>query len=100
VPVPRKRELAAYRLLLEAGRVDLGEAIDIISSRLCTTRRTARAIVKRLRRIGAVSTRVEDGRILVEPVAPLEFLDKIVRGYIESRGSRCGDGEGRTRRPR
>jgi len=100
LPVPRKRELAAYRLLVDAGRVDLGEAVDIISSRLCTTKRTARSIVKRLKRIGAVSTRVEGDRIVVEPVDPLEFLDKIVRGYIDARGSRCGDGEGRTRRPR
>ena len=99
MPLPRRRELAAYRLLLEAGTLDLGEAIDLLRARMCVTKRTARGIVKRLRRIGAVRiVRERDGRLLVEPVPPNELLRIITDGYVESRSKRCGDGEGRTLR--
>ncbi len=96
MPVPRKRELAAYFLLVKAGRLNLGEAVELVSGTLCTTKRTARNIIKRLKRIGAVKIRVSGPEIIVEPLPPEVFLEKIVSGYIESRSSRCGDEEGRT----
>ena len=97
--MPRRRELAAYRLLLEAGSLDLGEAVELLRSRLCTTKRTARGIVKRLRRIGAVRlVRRRDGGFTVVPVPPEELLRIITEGYVEARSRRCGDGEGRTLR--
>ncbi len=98
--LPRKRELAAYRLLLEAGELNLGEAVDLLSRRLCTTKRTARRIIKRLRRIGALEITVEGGAVRVRPLPPMDFLDRIIGGYVEARSKRCGGEDGRTHRGR
>ena len=95
--VPRRRELAAYLLLLEAGPMNLGDAIDLVRTRLCSNKKTARNIIKRLKRIGALRVVRREGEIIVEPLDPLDFLRVLTRGYIEARSRRCGDEEGRTR---
>ena len=88
---PAKREVAALWVLSSLGRrVDLGVAVEELRARLCITKRTARGIVKRLRRLGALRlTRGPDGRVYVEPLPPEEFLAGYVYKYLEWRRGRC-----------
>ncbi|MCE4620043.1 MAG: hypothetical protein F7C33_03365 [Desulfurococcales archaeon] len=89
-----KREIAAYLLLLDKGEINLGEAIDLVSMELCTTKRTARRIIKRLRRLGFLSLELEDKGARVRCKPPREVLERLVAGYIEKRRSRCKNGRG------
>ncbi|MEB3774494.1 MAG: hypothetical protein GSR86_06180 [Desulfurococcales archaeon] len=91
--IPRRREVAALYLLYTYKPRDLGEAIDLVSTRLCTTRRTARRILKRLRRIGLLRVEKHGGALLVEVASPEDLVRAIAIPYI----SRRGDEEGCTR---
>jgi len=91
--VPRRREVAALYLLYTHKPRDLGEAIDLVSERLCTTRRTARRIIKRLKRIGLIRMEKSGGVILIEAASPEDLIRAIALPYI----SRRGDEEGCTR---
>lgn len=96
MPVPRKRELAAYMILYKHGVREYGEAIDILSKELCTSRKTARNIIKRLKRIGALSLEKRGEHIGVGLVDPESLLWLIASGYVSARRERCRDEEGRT----
>ena len=87
---PGKREVAALVLLHEAGPVlDVEEAAWVLRERLCVTKRTARNIIKRLKRLGAVRVRVDGGRVVVEAVDPCVFLSRLALAYAGSRRARC-----------
>lgn len=96
MPVPKKRELAAYMVLYKSGVREYGEAIDLLSRELCTSRKTARNIIKRLRRIGALTLEIRGESIRVRLVGPEDLLGLITSGYIQVRRERCRDDEGRT----
>ena len=85
----RRRELAAYTLILKRGRVELGEAVDLVSRYMCTTKRTARRIIKRLRRLGLVRLVQEETRFVVEPVDPVDVMVSASRDYMRARWERC-----------
>lgn len=85
----RRRELAAYYFLLEAAPLNLGEALDLLSSELCMTRRVARSVVKRLRRLGLLYLEKEEAGLLVRVRGPLEVLQEDARSYMEDRRRRC-----------
>ncbi len=89
MPMPRKRELAAYILLAERGVLEYGEAIELLRRELCVTKRTARGIVKRLKRIGAVALVERNRSFHVVAKPPDVFLREIIDGYIRSRKQRC-----------
>ena len=89
-----KREIAAYLLLLDKGEINLGDAIALVSNEFCTTRRTARRIVKRLSRLGFLSLEYDDKALRVRCKPPREVLEKLVSGYIEKRRARCRHGRG------
>ena len=89
-----KREIAAYLLLLDKGEINLGEAIDLVSKELCTTKRTARRIIKRLRRLGFLSLELDDKGARIRCRPPREVLERLVAGYIEKRRARCQPGRG------
>ncbi|MEB3861839.1 MAG: hypothetical protein GSR84_06430 [Desulfurococcales archaeon] len=96
--LPRRREVAALYLLYSLGELELGEAISLLSRRLCMTRRTAHGVIKRLRRLGLVRyRRGPGGVILVRAVSPEELVRAIAEPYIAGRG---GDEDGCTRGPR
>ncbi|MEB2836475.1 MAG: hypothetical protein GSR80_001640 [Desulfurococcales archaeon] len=87
---PRKREWAALvALARRGGELSLGEAIDILRVDLCVTKRTARRIIKRLSRIGALSLEKSDGEITVKSVEPSVFLERLVDAYMAGRKRRC-----------
>ena len=87
---PRKREWAALvALARRGGELNLGEAVDVLRVDLCVTKRTARRIIKRLSRIGALSLEKSGGEILVKPVEPSVFLEQLVDAYTASRRRRC-----------
>ena len=85
----RKREIAAYYLLLKKGEMNLGEAIDLISQQLCTTKRTARNIVKRLIRLGLVKKKVNSTSIMVFPIEPERVLEDLYDAYSAHRRRKC-----------
>jgi len=86
--LPRRREIAALYLLARRGPLNLGDAIDLIREELCTTKKTARNIIKRLRRIGLLYYTMNGDGITVNPL-PLEMLvEAIAIPYIEGRKSR------------
>jgi len=89
-----KREIAAYLLLLDKGEINLGEAVDLVSKELCTTRRTARRIIKRLRRLGFLSLELDNKGARIKCRPPREVLERLVAGYIEKRRARCQRGRG------
>ncbi len=89
MPMLRRRELAAYLLLYRSGVEDYGEAIETVRRGLCTTKRTARRIVKRLARVGAIRILKEPDRLRISIVEPEALLEALVSGYIGSRRSRC-----------
>ncbi len=95
----KKRELAAYIILYDKGpEINLGTAIDLIASRLCTTRRTARNIIKRLRKLNILSISKTSDAIVIRVKDPVDFIRDVTRGYIITRSSRCkmADEDGRT----
>jgi hypothetical protein len=101
--IPRKRELAALWLLYERGStLNLGEALDILRSELCVTKRTARNIIKRLRKLGIVEVRVKEGELELKIGNPVDVFKRVVDEYILQRKKRCRlpdlkrDEEGRT----
>ncbi|MEB3844254.1 MAG: hypothetical protein LRS48_01065 [Desulfurococcales archaeon] len=85
-----KRELAAYILLQYRGPlVELGEAVDVLSRELCMTRRTARAVIKRLRKNGLLTYIKRDNMILLE-VKPLDQAAReLLENYRRQRQDRC-----------
>jgi len=85
----RRRELAAYLLLYRSRVGEYGEAVELVRRELCTTKRTARNIVKRLARVGALRIVRRGDRFLVEVREPLELIELMVGGYIASRRDRC-----------
>ncbi|MCE4627710.1 MAG: hypothetical protein F7C34_00980 [Desulfurococcales archaeon] len=84
-----KRELAAYALLASRAKWNIGEAVDAVSRELCTTKRTARRIVKRLRRLGLVSVEARNSEIVVRPVDPSRVLSSLLEEYAEQRRRKC-----------
>ena len=58
-------------------------------SELCTTKRTARNIIKRLKRIGALEIVEEEGRFTVKTVDPSILLYRVAASYIDRRRKRC-----------
>ncbi len=96
--LPRRREVAALYLLHSKGELELGEAISLLSQRLCMTRKTSHNVIKRLRRLGLVKyQRGPSGMILLRVASPEELVRAIAEPYIARRG---GDEDGCTRRPR
>ena len=85
----RRRELAAYYVLLEASPLNLGEAIDLLSGKLCMTRKVARSVVKRLRRLRLLYLEKGEGGLLVRVREPLEVLREDAHNYMEDRRRRC-----------
>jgi len=90
VPLLRRREIAAYLLLYRRKVEEYGEAIDIVRRELCTTKRTARNIVKRLARVGAIRVYRAGDTYRIEVAEPLEVLELMAGGYIASRREKCG----------
>ncbi len=99
--LPDRREIAAFYLISSSGPLEYGEALELLRSRLCVTKRTARRIIKRLRRLGLVSVE-RRGDVFTVTGVPVEVLvERIALNYIESRRRRMGgDEEGCTLRPR
>ena len=99
--LPGRREIAAFYLLSSAGTLEYGEALELLRVRLCLTKRTARRLLKRLRKLGLVSVE-KRGEVLVVRSAPLEELvERVALNYIEYPRRRMGgDEEGCTLRPR
>ena len=91
--VPKKREFAAYRLLLEYNEINLGEAVEYLSKNLCVPRRTARNIIKRLKRIGFIEIIFEESepKLRVKPLP--HVLNLLTDDYIEKRSKRCFKGK-------
>ena len=89
MPVLKKREIAAYILLYKSDISEYGEAIDFLVRELCTSRKTARNIIKRLKRIGALKLETGETSIKMSVVDPLEFLELISSGYIDTRREKC-----------
>jgi len=88
--LPGKRELAALFVLWGEGPdLNLEEALWLLRERLCVTKRTARGIVKRLRRIGLAEVYVDGGELRVRVRDPCEAVKAVAEGYIERRASRC-----------
>ena len=85
----RRRELAAYYILLEASPLNLGEAIDLLSRELCMTMKAARSVVKRLRRLHLLHIEKGEAGLLVRVREPLEVLRDDARTYVEDRRRRC-----------
>ncbi len=87
---PRKREWAALVLLSRRlGEGNLGEALDILASEMCVTKRTARNIVKRLKRLGLADIIAVGEEIRIRVADPLEALERLTTAYIEGRRARC-----------
>ncbi len=84
-----KREMAAYTILLDMGEADLGIALDLLSSRICTTKRTARRIVKRLKRLGLLRLYIKHEKIIIYPIPPSEVLHRATEEYLAWRRERC-----------
>ena len=84
-----KRELVSYYLLLRSGTLNIGEAVDLLSERLCMTKRTARRVIKRLKRLSLVNVEVKEDSLLVKARGLEEVLTEVSEGYIESRQRRC-----------
>jgi len=88
--LPGKRELAALTILHGRGpRLEYGEAIELLREELCVTKRTARNIIKRLRRLSLVSITREGGVLVVEAESPCKAVELAVSGYLERRMRRC-----------
>jgi predicted DNA-binding transcriptional regulator len=85
----KKREIAAYYLLLKKGPINLGEAVDIIAQQLCTTKKTARNIVKRLIRLGLVEKKVNSTSITVSAVKPERILENLYSTYSSQKRRKC-----------
>ncbi|BAA80048.1 hypothetical protein APE_1063 [Aeropyrum pernix K1] len=88
--MPGKREVAALYILHRLGpTLNYGEAVEILRERLCVTKRTARRIVKRLRRIGAARLEIRGGEAVVTVESPEELFRRVAEAYIEGRLRRC-----------
>ncbi|BAN90160.1 hypothetical protein ACAM_0691 [Aeropyrum camini SY1 = JCM 12091] len=88
--MPGKREVAALYILYSLGpTLNYGEAVEALRERLCVTKRTARGIVKRLRRIGAAAIEVRGGEAVVTVESPEELLRRVAEAYVEGRRRRC-----------
>jgi predicted transcriptional regulator len=97
--LPLPRELAALYILHRRGAdLNYGEAIDILRQGMCMNKKTARNVLKRLRKIGAVTVYKDGGELRVRVRSPWEYLEALLSSYIELRGARCRgpDEEGRT----
>lgn len=88
--LPKKREIAALVILYKKGRsIEYGTAIDFLRKELCTTKRTARNIIKRLKRIGALSLIKDGDSIVVVVDDPSNILFRLANSYIEKRRKKC-----------
>ena len=85
-----RREMAAYYLLLSAGpRINLGDAVDLLARRMCMTKRTARNVVKRLRKLGIARVISIGDELIVELRSPLELMGEDSDRYIAERRRKC-----------
>ena len=101
--LPKKRELAAlYILYSRGGDLNYLEAVELLRKEMCMNKKTARNVLKRLRKIGALTVYKAGGELRVKARSPWEFLEEKLQAYIGSRARRCmGPGEeGRTLRER
>ena len=90
VRFPKKREWAALVILYDAGsKLNLGEALDILRERLCVTKRTARRIVGRLRKLGLLKLERREDSIIVSVQDPLHALRALAERYANMRRERC-----------
>ncbi len=88
--LPDKRELASmYVLYMEGPELNYGTALDIIANSLCCNKKTARNIVKRLRKLGALKVYKRGGELLVRVEDPAAYLERVIRSYVSMRSSRC-----------
>ncbi len=88
--LPGKRELAALLILWREGPdLNLEEALWLLRERLCVTKRTARNIVKRLRKLGLARVYSTGDELRVEVSDPCEALRAVAESYAERRASRC-----------
>ncbi len=88
--LPGKRELAALLLLWRAGPdMNLEEALWLLREELCVTKRTARSIIKRLRKLGLAEIYREEGELRVRVRDPCEALVAVAEGYRKGRLNRC-----------
>ncbi len=90
----KKRELAAYVILSRKPEWELSDAIIEISLSLCTTKRTARRIIKRLRRSGLIKEEIKTDKIMLKPKSPEDAFKTLVSGYIANRKIRCAKKKG------
>jgi len=86
-----KREWAALVLLYDNGpSLNLGRAIDILREELCSSKKVAASIIRRLRRLGYLMVEKDDDEILVRVADPQSVLRSLVESYLEGRRYRCG----------
>ncbi len=87
--LPGKRELAALYLIYSRGPdMNYYAAIDLLRSEMCMNKKTARNIVKRLRKIGALTVYMEGGELRVRAEHPWSYLEEKLKSYISGRRSR------------
>ncbi|MCE4625086.1 MAG: hypothetical protein F7C35_04400 [Desulfurococcales archaeon] len=84
-----KRELVSYYLLLRRGSMELGGAIELLSENLCMTKRAARRVIKRLKRLHLVKIKAGNGTLIIEARSAEEVLAETAEQYSESRRRRC-----------
>jgi len=91
VRFPKKREWAALVLLYErlGPEANLGDAIDALRTEMCLTKKTARNIIKRLKRLNFIKTEIVDGQVRLRVRNPAEVLREIARSYAANRRKRC-----------
>ncbi len=88
--VPKKREITALWLLYKkGGEINLGEAIDLLRTELCVTKRTASNIIKRLRKLKLLEVKIYPNEIRIKAIDPLSIFESIALEYLKYRKTRC-----------
>jgi DNA-binding FadR family transcriptional regulator len=87
----KRREMAALWLLgsSASGPMNLGDAMDLLCREMCVSRKTARAVIKALARLGLASVSVVGGEVKVKAVDPSYYVREVALSYIEARKGRC-----------
>ncbi|MCE4609780.1 MAG: hypothetical protein F7C36_05315 [Desulfurococcales archaeon] len=85
----KKRELAAYTLLSKHKKINYGDAIDLLTSELIMTKRTASNVLRRLKRLGLIKVKIEDTRIIIEVEDIWRILDNMLEKYKAERHRRA-----------
>ncbi len=82
----KKRELVAYYLLCSSENTwNIGDAVDLLISRLCLSRKVAYNILRRLRRLGLLRKQFD----LVYKCVPFHvYIKRIVEDYVYTRSKR------------